>query len=87
MSKPLGTNVNRTIARLASNDIRNMLFLFSDNPWFPTWWSKLPSHAPVLVGWSAGPRAQQFSVGSRHQLLRVKQWRPWREFWDQAPNE
>jgi monoamine oxidase len=37
-----------------------MLFLFSDNPWFPTWWSKLPSDAPVLTAWCAGPRAQQY---------------------------
>jgi monoamine oxidase len=37
-----------------------MLFLFSDNPWFPTWWSKLPSAAPVLTAWCAGPRAQQY---------------------------
>jgi monoamine oxidase len=44
----------------ASGSLENMLFLFSDNPWFPTWWSKLPSPAPVLVAWSAGPRAQQF---------------------------
>lgn len=37
-----------------------MLFLFSHNPWFPTWWSKLPSAAPVLTAWCAGPRAQQY---------------------------
>ncbi|HKW26466.1 MAG TPA: NAD(P)/FAD-dependent oxidoreductase [Terriglobales bacterium] len=44
----------------ASGSLADMQFLFSDNPCFPTWWSKLPSPAPVLVGWSAGPRAQQF---------------------------
>ncbi|HEY6937586.1 MAG TPA: NAD(P)/FAD-dependent oxidoreductase, partial [Terriglobales bacterium] len=43
-----------------SGSLADMQFLFSENPWFPTWWSKLPSLAPVLVGWSAGPRAQQF---------------------------
>ncbi|HKW68246.1 MAG TPA: FAD-dependent oxidoreductase, partial [Terriglobales bacterium] len=44
----------------ATGNLADMQFLFSDNPWLPTWWSKLPSQAPVLVGWSAGPRAQQF---------------------------
>lgn len=44
----------------ASGSLADMEFLFSENPWFPTWWSKLPSAAPVLVAWSAGPRAQQF---------------------------
>ncbi|HKU20081.1 MAG TPA: NAD(P)/FAD-dependent oxidoreductase [Terriglobales bacterium] len=36
------------------------LFLFSDNPWFPTWWSKLPADEPLLTAWCAGPRAQQY---------------------------
>jgi monoamine oxidase len=40
--------------------LKHMLFLFSENPWFPTWWSKLPSTAPVLSAWCAGPRAQQY---------------------------
>lgn len=44
----------------ASGSLEHMQFLFSENPSFPTWWSKLPCLAPVLVGWSAGPRAQQF---------------------------
>ncbi len=44
----------------SSGTLADMQFLFSENPLFPTWWSKLPSQAPVLVGWSAGPRAQQF---------------------------
>ncbi len=43
-----------------SGNLANMQFLLSDHPCFPTWWSKLPSQAPVLVGWSAGPRTQQF---------------------------
>ncbi len=32
-------------------------FLLSDEPVFPTWWSTLPVHAPVITGWSAGPKA------------------------------
>lgn len=44
----------------APTGLGNMLFLFSENPWFPTWWSKAPSAAPVLIAWSAGPRAQQY---------------------------
>lgn len=44
----------------APRGLRDMLFLFSDNPWFPTWWSRLPSAAPVLTAWCAGPRAQAY---------------------------
>ncbi len=32
-------------------------FLLSDEPVFPTWWSTLPVRAPVITGWSAGPKA------------------------------
>lgn len=34
-------------------------FLFSDERLFPTWWTALPVHAPVLTGWSAGPHADE----------------------------
>ena len=34
-------------------------FLFSDERLFPTWWTSLPVHAPVLTGWSAGPHADE----------------------------
>ena len=44
----------------APRGLGDLLFLFSDHPWFLTWWSKLPSSAPVLTAWSAGPRARQF---------------------------
>jgi monoamine oxidase len=32
-------------------------FLHSQDEWTPVWWSTLPSHAPVLVGWTGGPEA------------------------------
>jgi len=32
-------------------------FIASDEPVFPTWWTRLPVRAPVLTGWSAGPKA------------------------------
>ena len=44
----------------APHGLAGMLFLFSDNGAFPTWWSKLPSAAPVLTAWCAGPRAQPY---------------------------
>jgi len=30
-------------------------FFFSDEHFFPTWWTPLPIRAPILTGWSAGP--------------------------------
>lgn len=34
-------------------------FLFSTDPIFPTWWTPLPVHAPVMTGWCSGPRADR----------------------------
>ena len=53
----------------APQGLSDLLFLFSDNAWFPTWWSKLPSCAPVLTGWSAGPRAQNYCGQSEAAVI------------------
>ncbi len=40
-----------------SADFTDAGFFFSNESVFPTWWSTLAVRAPVLTGWSAGPRA------------------------------
>jgi monoamine oxidase len=42
-----------------NREISGAGFLFSDERLFPTWWTSLPVHAPVLTGWSAGPHADE----------------------------
>lgn len=37
--------------------LRNLGFLFSSDRLFPTWWSLMPDHAPILTGWSPSQRA------------------------------
>jgi monoamine oxidase len=44
-------------------------FLLSDAPVFPTWWSTLPVRAPVIVGWSAGPKADALAACDRDEVL------------------
>jgi monoamine oxidase len=44
-------------------------FLFSDERLFPTWWTSLPVHAPVLTGWSAGPHADELLGQSRSVVV------------------
>ena len=34
-------------------------FLHSEHEYFPTWWTMRPLHVPLIVGWSAGPRAEK----------------------------
>lgn len=45
-------------------------FMFTDED-FPTWWTQLPSHAPVLTCWAGGSRAHQLSQYDDAQLLDI----------------
>jgi monoamine oxidase len=38
-------------------DLSDAGFLLSREPVFPTWWTPLPFRAPIVTGWSAGPKA------------------------------
>ena len=44
-------------------------FLLSKEPVFPTWWSTLPVHAPVITGWSAGPKADALLGHSQSAMV------------------
>jgi monoamine oxidase len=44
-------------------------FIFSSHPLFPTWWTTLPVRAPVITGWSAGPRADQLLAVPKSQIV------------------
>jgi monoamine oxidase len=44
-------------------------FLLSDEQFFPTWWTTRPIHAPVLIGWSAGPHAEAMLDTRRAEIL------------------
>jgi monoamine oxidase len=35
----------------------------------PTYWTSAPAHAPLLVAWAGGPRAQRFSSGASESAL------------------
>jgi monoamine oxidase len=44
-------------------------FLLSDEPVFPTWWSAFPEGAPIITGWSAGPKADALLGQSRDAII------------------
>ncbi len=44
-------------------------FLLSDEPVFPTWWSASPEGAPIITGWSAGPKAEILLGQSREAII------------------
>jgi monoamine oxidase len=50
-------------------EFRNAAFLFSEEAWMPTWWTRLPAHAPLLTGWTGGPNAEAHAAGEPAQWL------------------
>ncbi len=32
--------------------LSDLSFLFSDDEWFPTWWTKMPATFPIITGWA-----------------------------------
>ncbi|HEX7362719.1 MAG TPA: NAD(P)/FAD-dependent oxidoreductase [Bryobacteraceae bacterium] len=44
-------------------------FILSNETAFPTWWTSLPVEANVLVGWSAGPRADDLQGKTKAEIV------------------
>lgn len=44
-------------------------FILSDEPVFPTWWSTMPLQAPLITGWSAGPKADALLDRPRESIV------------------
>jgi monoamine oxidase len=38
-----------------------MSFLFSEDPWFPTWWTAMPEKRPIITGWAPFRSAERLS--------------------------
>jgi len=54
-----------------NKELSNAGFLLSDERHFPTWWTTLPVHAPVITGWSAGPHADGISGKTRAEIIQL----------------
>jgi monoamine oxidase len=50
-------------------ETRNLSFLFTDDPQFPTWWKPNPLPYPILTGWAAGRYARALAGRSKDELL------------------
>ncbi len=51
-------------------DLQHAGFLLSDEKFFPTWWTPLPVRAPLITGWSAGPRPDELAGRSEEEIRR-----------------
>ncbi len=41
--------------------LSDLSFLFSDDQWFPTWWTKMPAKLPIITGWAPFKCADRLS--------------------------
>ncbi len=45
----------------SSKSLDNLSFLFSQDEWFPTWWTSMPRRSPVITGWAPFRCAERLS--------------------------
>jgi monoamine oxidase len=50
---------------------RGVAFFHSPEAPFPTFWTPLPMHAPLLTAWAGGPKAERLTGSSPEKLLRA----------------
>lgn len=46
-------------------------FFFSDNVYFPTWWTQLPDTTPTLTGWLGGPKVKDIAKKTDEELQEI----------------
>lgn len=47
--------------RFSEKTLSDLSFLFSDDEWFPTWWTKMPAKLPIITGWAPFKSADRLS--------------------------
>lgn len=48
--------------------LSDMSFLFSQDDWFPTWWTTMPAELPIITGWAPFRCAERLS-GKSHSFV------------------
>jgi monoamine oxidase len=58
-----------TISPMERKTLGRMSFLFSQDDWFPTWWTAMPSEAPIITGWAPFKSAERLTGQSRSFVI------------------
>jgi monoamine oxidase len=45
----------------SSATLSHMNYLFTQDDWFPTWWTRMPDKVPILTGWAPARSAERLS--------------------------
>ena len=50
--------------------LSEMSFLFSEDEFFPTWWTSMPKKLPIITGWAAFRSAEQLGRLDRSHIIK-----------------
>ena len=53
------------------NDLADLQFLFSDDEYFPTWWSYEPLRVPVLIAWSPALKSDRLTGKAADEVIEI----------------
>jgi len=53
--------------------LNRMSFLFSQDEWFPTWWTAMPDQFPIITGWAPWQSAERLQADSIPVITRATQ--------------
>jgi monoamine oxidase len=53
------------------NDMADLQFLFTDDDFFPTWWSYEPLRLPVLTAWSPALKSDRLAGKSTEEVIEI----------------
>jgi monoamine oxidase len=48
-----------------SKTLSRMNYLFTQDEWFPSWWTRMPDKSPIITGWAPARSAERLSGKSR----------------------
>lgn len=60
---------DEAIAARAGKSLANMSFVFSEDHWFSTWWTTMPTGSPLLTGWAGGTRAKKLALTGEEVMV------------------
>jgi monoamine oxidase len=52
-----------------SRSLANLSFLFSHDNLFPTWWTQMPLHLPLITGWAPASSAESLARLGKDQII------------------
>jgi len=50
-------------------DLTNLSFLFSNDDYFPTWWTQMPERLPIITGWSPAKCAERMAGMTEGRII------------------